>query len=195
MALALEAKAKADDIMVGDTPKAKKRRRKLEGVETQGRLWKHSTLRDVEGLISRDEMKTMFVFTMVRNPWDRVASYYFWLQHQNFDHMAVHKAKALGFSEFLRDRLISKSLRAAPYPSYVSDPMGTECCDLFLRLEHLDEDMPKLEKALGVKLGVLAQENKSVRVATTELYSQEDRDYVASLCASDINRFGYRFPS
>ena len=36
LALALEARAMADDIMLGDTPKAKKRRRRLDGVRPPG---------------------------------------------------------------------------------------------------------------------------------------------------------------
>ena len=194
MALALEAKAKADDIMIGDTPKAVRRRRKLEGVEAAGRLWKHSTLRDIDGLVSRDELDAMFVFTMVRNPWDRLASYYFWLLQECFGHIAVQKAKELGFSDFLHDRMIGKSFRAAPYHSYVTDPMGVDMCDLYLRLEHLDEDIPKLESALGIKLGAFPRANKSKRPATCDLFSDKDRAHLAALCASDIKRFGYRFP-
>ncbi len=43
LALALEGRAMKDDIMLGDTPKAQKRRRRLKDVTTRGRLWKHST--------------------------------------------------------------------------------------------------------------------------------------------------------
>ena len=56
LALALEERAMKDDMMLGDTPKAVKRRRKLKGVEARGRLWKHSSLADIEGLLSREEI-------------------------------------------------------------------------------------------------------------------------------------------
>ena len=68
------------------------------GAEARGRLWKHSTLADIEGLVSRDEMREMLCFTLVRNPWDRIVSYYHWLKVQNFEHPAVATAKTLGFS-------------------------------------------------------------------------------------------------
>lgn len=195
MAMALEAKAKADDLMLGDTPKAIKRRHKLKDASAKGRLWKHSTLRDLEGVISVDEMQSMFVFTMVRNPWDRMASYYHWLRGQSFDHVAVHRAKELGFSEFLHDKEIARTIRAWPYRNYVLGPDGLDRCNLYVRLEHLEEDIAKLESALKIKLGPLPVENQSSRPDTTELYSDEDRQQVAALCASDIKQFGYRFPT
>ena len=50
MTLALEPRAKADDIIIGDTPKAKRRRKRLADLTPVGRLWKHSTLRDIDGI-------------------------------------------------------------------------------------------------------------------------------------------------
>jgi hypothetical protein len=51
MALALEARAMKDDILIGDTPKARRRKGRLKGASTAGRLWKHSRLSDIAGLL------------------------------------------------------------------------------------------------------------------------------------------------
>lgn len=48
MALALEGQAMKDDIMLGDTPKVVKRRKRLKDVKAVGYLWKHSTLADID---------------------------------------------------------------------------------------------------------------------------------------------------
>jgi len=154
MALALEDRAKADDILIGDTPKAKRRKGRLKGVKTAGRLWKHSTLADVEGLITRDQMDSLFTFTLVRNPWDRMVSYYHWLQDQSFDHKAVHLAKTLGFSAFLNHPHTQATFRASPYSSYMTDGAGQVHADLYIRLEHLRDDCGPLHDHLGFSLDI-----------------------------------------
>ena len=37
----------------------------MKGIQTAGRLWKHSTLADAEGLITREDMRDLFTFTLV----------------------------------------------------------------------------------------------------------------------------------
>jgi hypothetical protein len=101
MALALESRAMKDDILIGDTPKARARRRRLRGLTPAGRLWKHSRLADIEGLLPPDTFDRLVVFTMVRNPWERIVSYYHWLRVQSFDHPAVRLAKSTELSAFL----------------------------------------------------------------------------------------------
>ena len=87
MKLALEARARADDIIIGDTPKAKQRRKRLADLTPAGRLCKHSTLRDIDGIVDVPAMQDYFVFTIGRNPWDRMVSYYHWAREQSFDHL------------------------------------------------------------------------------------------------------------
>ena len=55
LSLALEDRAMKDDILIGDTPKARARKGRLVGVKSAGRLWKHSTLSDIAGLVTDDE--------------------------------------------------------------------------------------------------------------------------------------------
>ncbi|MFV2003205.1 MAG: sulfotransferase family 2 domain-containing protein [Paracoccaceae bacterium] len=194
LALALEARAMKDDILIGDTPKAVRRRARLKGLRASGRLWKHSRLTDIHGVLSEAAMRDYFVVTLVRNPWDRMVSYYHWLKLQGFDHVAVGLAKSLEFGEFLRHPHVQASIGAAHYASYVTDNSGTEQCNLFARIEHLKTDLAAFETHLGFDIGRLERVNTSPRDADYRGYfSAGDASIIARICATDIARFGYAF--
>jgi hypothetical protein len=194
LSLALEARAMKDDILVGDTPKARARKSRLNSVTTKGRLWKHSTLSDLEGLVSMAELDQLFCFTLVRNPWDRVVSYYHWLRGQGFDHPAVELSKHLNFSDFLHHPQTQASLRLWPASAYMRDDLGQDRASAYLRLEHLQTDIAPLEAHLGFALFPLAQINSSERNRDWRPYfTDKDASLLAALCAEDIARFGYGF--
>ena len=193
LSLALEGRACADDILIGDTPKAKRRKARLQGAKAAGRLWKHSTLTDIDGLVTPDQIANSFCFTLVRNPWDRLVSYYHWLRVQGFDHPAVGLAKNLDFSGFLNHPLTRASVAAWPYGRYMHDASGVERCAAFIRLEHFDTDAAPLWAHLGFRLE-LERVNSSDRADDFRGYfTTNDAELVAELCAEDISRFGYTF--
>lgn len=193
MALALEGRAQKDDLMLGDTPKAVKRRGRLKGVQTRGRLWKHSTLADLDGLIGPQDLEDLFIFTLVRNPWARAVSYYHWLQRQSFDHSAVQLAKALGFSDFLHHPQTMASFQASPARSYMSDAEGQERATLYIRLEHFAEDAGPLWAHLGFDLTLPRANETGTGADYRKYYSESDSNLLAKCCAEDVQRFGYRF--
>lgn len=191
MALALEGRALKDDFMLGDTPKARKRRRRLKNVQTRGRLWKHSTLADIDGLVP--SLDGLFAFTLVRNPWDRMVSYYHWLRDQRFDHPAVALAGRLEFSEFACAMEVRAAMQASGARQFMTDATGAERCDLFIRLETFTTDAVPLWDHLGFTLK-LPHANPSRRAADYRgYYTDAARTAVAQACAEDIDRFGYRF--
>lgn len=187
LSLALEARAMADDLLIGDTPKARRRRARLAGAQTAGRLWKHSTLADALGLYTEAEARAWFTFTLVRNPWDRMVSYYHWLRAQSFAHPAVALAKESAFPAFLA------APGAAPYGSYLRLP-GAPGAGHFLRLEHFEEDAAALEAHLGFRVSPLGRANASARARDWRpYYSDADAALLAEICAEDIARFKYSF--
>lgn len=194
LTLALEARAMKDDILIGDTPKARARKGRLQGVKSAGRLWKHSTLADIAGLATHAEIAEFFTLTLVRNPWDRVVSYYHWLRGQSFAHPAVGLAKTHDFSGFLNHPQTVTSLRLWPYTAYMRAPDGQDRASLYARLEHLDADLAPFEAHLGFRLTPLPRANESDRAADWRgFYSDADAAFLADISAGDIARFGYRF--
>ncbi len=193
LSLALEARAKKDDILIGDTPKAKQRRKRVQGIETHGRLWKHSTLTDIDGLVSIEDIQAQFCFTLVRNPWNRAVSYYHWLHKQTFDHPSVQLAKSLKFLDFLTHPDTLSAFRRSPACSYMQTVDGQVKCDLYIRIEHFHEDVVPLQDLLGFPLK-LPHENKSERKLDYRgYYSDQSAELLGAACAQDISQFGYRF--
>ena len=193
MALALEKRAAKDDILIGDTPKARARAGRWKGVKTAGRIWKHSSLADVVGLVSVKEIQEFQTVTLVRNPWDRAVSYYQWLRAQNFAHTAVGLAKTHDFSGFLNHAQTVTAFRLWPYGAYVRLPSGEEKESTFIRLERFSEDAQPFEAHLGFHLA-LPHVNQSERARDWRpYYSDADAALIAGICAEDIVRFGYRF--
>ena len=193
MALALEARAMADDVLIGDTPQARRRKGRLKALTPAGRLWKHATLADIEGIIDREAFDGFLIFTLVRNPWDRLVSYWSWLRTQRFAHPAVALARDLPFAAFLAHPMTQGALSANPYPRYVTDGAGAERRALFLRIEHMAEDVAPLIAHLGFAPD-LPRANASARPRDWRpLYDADSAALVARLCGPDIRRFGYRF--
>lgn len=194
LGLALEARAARDDILIGDTPKARARRGRVRTLKAAGRLWKHSTLADIEGVLTEEAMAGMFVLTLVRNPWDRAVSYYHWLRAQAFAHPAVGLAKSLDFSGFLNHPQTRASLSAWPYGAYMRRADGRDGATLFARLEAAEADLAPFETHLGFRVTPFAPANMSDRRRDWRPYfSDADAGLLADLCAPDIARFGYRF--
>lgn len=194
LTLALEDRAMKDDILIGDTPKARARKARLGGVKSAGRLWKHSTLSDIAGLATDGEITDFFTLTLVRNPWDRAVSYYHWLRSQSFAHPAVGLAKTHDFSGFLNHPQTVTALRLWPYTAYMRDRLGFERANLYARLEHLDADLAPFEAHLGFRLTPLPRSNESDRARDWRpYYTDADAALLADISIGDIARFGYRF--
>jgi len=195
LALALEDRAMKDDILIGDTPKAQKRSGRVKRLKLSRPLKKHSTLAETAEIVPLQELDEFFLFTLVRNPWDRLVSYYHWLLDQNFEHPAVGAAKTNSFADFIGDQKILSAFQKNPYSSYLIDAAGTERKAHYIRLEHLKQDLAPLEDHLGFGLfDAVPHANKSVRDEDyRSYYSTETAERVALACETDIERFGYSF--
>ena len=148
---------------------------------------------DIDGVVTPQQMDDLFIFTLVRNPWDQMVSYYHWLQTQTFQHDAVSLAQKTSFTDFAQSDLIINSFRKTPAQHYMTDASGTTRCNAYIRIEHFTKDAATLVDHLGFEL-TLDHVNRSDRVQDYRTYYCEgSRNAVAAACAVDIERFGYSF--
>lgn len=193
LALALEARAMKDDILIGDTPKARARRGRVKALKAAGRLWKHATLADIGGLVTGAELAAWFTVTLVRNPWDRAVSYYHWLRVQGFAHPAVGLAKSRDFKGFLVHPQTQAAFRLWPYGAYMRDGTGVERARAFIRLEHFAADAAAFEAHLGFGLALPRINDSDRQRDWRRYYDADTAALLGDLCAEDIARFGYGF--
>ncbi|WP_299076578.1 sulfotransferase family 2 domain-containing protein [uncultured Ruegeria sp.] len=190
---ALEQGVSEDDILFGDTPVAITRRARAKTLDARGRLWKHSTLADIDGVLPEGELQNLFAFTMVRNPWDRIASYYHWLRVQKFNHAAVALAKTTDFESFVLNPAMLRSFQQHSAGSYMTMADGCEHCQAYIRLEHFEQDADPMFRHLGYKVD-LSHLNRSTRQQDyRQYYKTQSAEAVARACSEDIQRFGYQF--
>jgi hypothetical protein len=160
-----------------------------DGVERFGlrnpkyKIKKHSTLAEYRDAIGETQFGNLYRFTCVRNPWDRMVSYYF---------TPTQKTEAWDRTKFRK--VISRALSAADYLRLnkgEEDPFAN--VNYIMRFENLAHDFRTVCAALDVSPTTLPQYNRSSREHYSRYYDDELRELVRTRFAAEIERFGYTF--
>jgi hypothetical protein len=160
-----------------------------DGIERFGlrnpnyKIKKHSTLAEYREALGEDRFRRLYKFTCVRNPWDRMVSYYF---------TPTQQVKALDRKEFRK--IISKALSVGDYLRlYKGEADSFGNVDYIMRFENLAEDFRVVCAALGIRPVPLPRYNRSSREHYSKYYNNELRELVRKRFAPEIERFGYTF--
>ena len=160
-----------------------------DGIERFGlrnpkyKIKKHSTLAEYRDALGEEQFGNLYKFTCVRNPWDRMISYYFrptrrtnaW-DKKEFKKMVL---KALSLTDYLRLEKDDK------------DPFGNVDC--IMRFESLSDDFHSVSANLDIPTASLPKYNRSSRENYAKYYDDHLRELVQERFAAEINRFGYTF--
>lgn len=167
------------------------------------RAFKHRNPRHmtVDRYVSRYDLKTVndcYKFTFVRNPWDKLVSWYFYHKSQK-----IYKPKTVeGFQSWVRNNCphhwvsIDNTKWKGNNPLACSEWLTNSHnihMDFIGRMENIDNDFKAICEAAGVVDVKLPHVNKSSHEHYAEYYDDETRQLVAEAYSEDINRFGYTF--
>ena len=164
-------------------------RMEQDGIERFGlrnpkyKIKKHSTLREYREALSDEQFRNLYKFTCVRNPWDRMVSYYF-TPTQNLETWSRKKFRGI----------ISKALSVPDYlrlDDDEQDPFAN--VDYIMRFENLVDDFRTLCGTVTHFATTLPQYNRSTREHYSKYYDDELREFVRTRFAAEIERFGYTF--
>jgi len=165
------------------------------------------------------EAKNYKYFTMVRNPWDRVISTYFYLRSMNEDHIHyywnehmvkyiqsnnltfkqfIHVIGSKNYKEYFFDRWHHENrdvkIENVLFPNQASFlKPNLQDMDLIGRFENFQESFDIICDKIGISKQKLPHTNKSNHKHYTEYYDDETRQIVAEKYAKDIEYFGYEF--
>ena len=164
-------------------------RKEQDGIERFGlrnpkyKIKKHSTLNEYYNALGEEQFGKLYKFTSVRNPWDRMVSYYF-TPTQNPETWNRKKFRGM----------ISETVSVTDYlrlNNRKDDPFAN--VDYIMRFENLAEDFRAVCTAIGISPPTLPQYNRSNREHYSKYYDHELREFVRTRFAAEIERFDYTF--
>jgi hypothetical protein len=164
-------------------------RKEQDGIERFGlrnpkyKIKKHSTLAEYRDALGNEQFRSLYKFSCVRNPWDRMISYYF---------TPTQTPETWKRKKFRK--MISKIVSVADYlrlDQDEEDPFTN--VDYIMRFESLAEDFRTVCGKVGISAATLPRYNRSNREHYSKYYDDELRELVRTQFAAEIERFGYTF--
>lgn len=134
-----------------------------------------------------------FKFSVVRNPWDRVASWFFFRQPFLKKDSKEYLLMQEDFNKWL-DKYINQPWEDTWFSLKYSQSfwLGDAEYDIIIRFENLIEDLSKVDNLLSV--ASLGHKNKSSNNNNyREIYNQQSINLVKKVYEEDIERFKYSF--
>jgi len=161
----------------------------------------HTTLEQYINVFPPRLFCKYFKFTFVRNPWDRVASAYFFLQTGGMnpwdkEFYEQELAQYASFEDFVLNWLKPENLfkhhHFTPQYHYLFDQYKKVSVDYVGYVESIDEDFAYISKRMGVNAS-LAKNNAVHRADYRNLYSPEMIEKVREVYQQDIELLNYDF--
>jgi hypothetical protein len=129
------------------------------------------------------QLEDYFIFSFVRNPWDRFVSI------ATYFRVPVDRL-AKDFKRYQRRTAIrSHSLPLCQY----THCEGIAFADFIGRFENLQADFERVCRRIGCRPGLLPHESRTTHEHYSQYYDTDTKEAVAQLYARDIDAFGYRF--
>ncbi len=131
--------------------------------------------------ISDNNLQDYFIFSVVRNPWDRLvsAAAYFKIPIKDFLNNIDH---------YWQDPEIKKH----SFPlHYYTHHQGHQFADFICRFETLQADINLVFDRIGIERTILPHVKKTEHHHYSTYYSSETRSMVEKLYAEDIKFYGY----
>jgi len=151
---------------------------------------KHAPLARAERVLPAELFGALFKFAFVRNPWDRLVSWYTFILEDREHHRHQRVRRLADFGAFLR---VEAQKRRRSQWWMLQDSTGRLGVDFVGRFESLDRDIAQVCARLGIGQRPLSRSMSSRHAPYQSFYTPALVEFVARHWAAEIEAFGYRF--
>lgn len=163
---------------------------------------RHAPLRRI--LFKEPELTDYWIFGFVRNPWDRMVSW--WSMIENWRSWSDRKGIDIedrwnefwrttstytDFEQFVMDGTAAFPRLRRPQIDYLT--AGDRRADFIGRTENLGADSRFALEHFGLRPEGLSHDNASKRAGYRDYYDSKTRDHIAKVFAKDLRAFDYEF--
>ena len=146
----------------------------------------HRTFLDYKKLFADHISDTAIIFMSIRNPWDRLVSWFFDTKKRR-PHFLLNSS--IDFASSVKSEPIMLNLRSLSEFSYGANSNRIH----YIRLENIQLDFNIVCDKIGIPNQQLDCYNQTNHKHYTEYYDDETRAIIAEKYARDIEYFGYKF--
>jgi hypothetical protein len=153
--------------------------------------WNHMPALAIKDLLGDDAWKAYFKFCVIRNPFEKAVSAFFFFNRGKASEDLSGPAQFEAWTETRRSLPIDRN-------KYLIN--RRTCMDDFIRVESLPVDMQRVCERLGVpwepdRLPRIKAEFRPAWATVRHMYTPRSRERVARAYAFELRTFGYEFPA
>ena len=148
----------------------------------------------VRDIVGKETFDDYFKFTIVRNPWEKAVSQYFYMRQRPDLRAFIGMNENDSFKKYLELIQTKQHVQWEPQYKFIYDENGELMVDYVGRLETIDEDVQYIFNRLGVQ-GKIAHANATRHQHYSAYYDEETKKIVDDLYGDDVRLLGYSFES
>ena len=146
----------------------------------------HITCYDYYNKTNRKQFDNSFKFAVIRNPWDRMVSRYFYSKKIN------NYFKDFSFEQFVNYDL-KNNQKVLNQFEFCTRNKSDFCLDRVIRFENINDDFTETYKNIFKKSIILKNMNSTVHDDYKKYYNNNLKDKIYNNFKKDINFFKYEF--
>ena len=164
------------------------------GIREFGIPYQHIAVKDVITKLGQEVYNEYFKFAFIRNPWDRICSFYHYLMERRHKYFPASRGgtpipgapkKFDNLNDFIESPW-EKWNSVKPQYSFFNENTHIG------RFETLEQDFSFIMDKIGIQAN-LKHYNKSVKCRCQDLYNEKSKNIIANLYKTDIDKYNYTF--